>query len=81
MKGINMLVTTTENIPGKSYEIIGTVYSNRTMSLFAKTEIAKAEAKMIEEAKSQGADAIVCVRIFTTANGGTGIFGTAVKYK
>ncbi len=75
-----MLVTTTEQIPGKTYQIIGTVYSNRTMSLFAKTEIAKAEAKMIEEAKTLGADAIVCIRIFTTANGGTGIFGTAVKF-
>ena len=76
-----MLVTTTENIPGKSYEVIGTVYSNRTMSFFAKTEIVKAEAKMIDEAKTLGADAIVCVRVFATANGGTGIFGTAVKYK
>ena len=76
-----MIVTTTENIPGKTYEIIGSVYSNRTMSFFAKTELAKAEMKMIDEAKQMGADAIVCMRVFTTANNGTGIYGTAVKFK
>lgn len=75
-----MLVTTTENIPGKSYTVVGFVSSNRTVSLFAKTEITKVEAKLISEAQSMGADAIVCVRIFTTSNGGTAMYGTAVKF-
>ncbi len=75
-----MLVTSTENIPGKTYTIIGLVTSNRSMSIFAKTEMAKAEAKMISQAETIGADAIVCVRIFATPNGGTGVYGTAVKF-
>lgn len=75
-----MLVVTTENIPGKSYAVLGLVSSNRTMSIFAKTEIAKAEIKLVDEARSMGADAIVCVRIFTTPNAGTAMYGTAVKF-
>lgn len=75
-----MIVTTTDNIPGKNFEIISFISSNRTMSIFAKTEIDKVKTKLIEEAKLIGADAIVCVRIFSTSNGGTAMYGTAIKF-
>ncbi|MDK2819928.1 MAG: selenium-binding protein [Mycoplasmataceae bacterium] len=75
-----MIVTTTDNIPGKTYEIISFISSNRTMSIFAKTEIDKVKNKLIDEASAMGADAIVGVRIFATPNGGTAMYGTAVKF-
>ncbi|MGL4343303.1 MAG: heavy metal-binding domain-containing protein [Metamycoplasmataceae bacterium] len=75
-----MIITTTENIPGKKYQIIGFINANRTMSIFSKTEIEKAHNKLKENAREIGADAVVSVRIFTTPNGSTSIYGTAVKY-
>jgi len=75
-----MIVTTTENIPGKKYEIIGFVSANRTMSILAKTEISKCKNKLISEAEGLGADAIIAVRVFSTANSSTAMYGTAVKF-
>ena len=75
-----MIVTTNENIPGINYEIVSFVCANRTFSTFAKTEIYKVKDKLIEEAEQIGADAIVSVRVFSTQNGGTAMYGTAVKF-
>ncbi len=75
-----MLVITSENIPGKKYEIIGFVSANRTISIFAKTEIRKVKNKLISEAEELGADAIIAVRLFATSNNSTAMYGTAVKF-
>lgn len=102
-----MLLTTTENIPGKSYEIIGIVKGNMIQTknigrdigqglksmvggeLTTYTEMmnesrAIATKRMVEEAESMGADAIVMVRYSTSAvaAGAAEIiaFGTAVRY-
>lgn len=102
-----MLLTTTENIPGKSYEIIGLVKGSMIQSknigrdigqglkslvggeLATYTEMmnesrAIATKRMVEEAESKGADAIVMLRYGTSsiAQGAAEVFayGTAVKY-
>lgn len=75
-----MIVTTTDLIPGKEYEIINLVYGNRTMSFLSKTELSKAVEKMTSDAKLLGADAVVGVKPYTTPNGGTCVIGTAVKF-
>lgn len=75
-----MIITTTENIPGRQYEILGIVIGNRTISLLSKTELSKAIDKMSEEASFMGADAVVAVKPYTTANGSTSVIGTAVKF-
>lgn len=75
-----MLVSTTDFIPDRKYEIIGLVTGVRFMSFLAKTELSKAIDKLIEEAQSMHADAIVGLRPYTTPNGSTGVIGTAVKF-
>ena len=75
-----MLVITSENIPGKKFKVIGLVAANRSISILAKTEIYKVKNKLIVEAEALGADAIIAVRVFATANNSTAMYGTAVKY-
>lgn len=102
-----MILTTTENIPGKSYEIIGLVKGSMIQTknigrdigqgfkslvggeLSTYTEMmnesrAIATKRMVEEAESKGADAIVALRYGTSAiaAGAAEIFayGTAVKF-
>lgn len=75
-----MLVATVDYIPNREYKILGIVTGNRTISIFAKTEAKKAMNKMIDDAKSIGADAIIGVRINTSANGSTFVIGTAIKF-
>lgn len=75
-----MIVTTTDLIPDQKYQIIGIVTGVRAMSLLAKTELSKAIGKLVEEAQSMGADAVVAVKPYTTPNGSTGVIGTAVKF-
>ncbi|MBQ8179673.1 MAG: heavy metal-binding domain-containing protein [Candidatus Methanomethylophilaceae archaeon] len=102
-----MLLTTTENIPGRSYEILGLVKGNMIQSknvgrdigqglkslvggeLATYTEMmnesrAMATKRMVEEAESLGADAIVMLR-YTTASVMAGAaevvaYGTAVRF-
>ena len=102
-----MLLTTTENILGKSYEIIGLVKGSMIQTkhvgrdigqglkslvggeLATYTEMmnesrAVATKRMVEEAESKGADAIVMLRYGTSsiAQGAAEViaYGTAVKY-
>ena len=102
-----MLLTTTDIIPGRNYEILGLVKGNMIKTKHIGKDIgaglksivggelrsytdmmneARAEAtkRMVEEAVSMGADAIVCVR-YTSADvlqGSAEIlaFGTAVRF-
>ena len=80
-----MILTTTEHIPGKEYEVLGLVRGSTIQSknlgkditqsfktlvggeLKAYTEMmnearALATKRMVEDAESQGADAVVCMR-------------------
>ncbi|MGL4950705.1 MAG: heavy metal-binding domain-containing protein [Mycoplasma sp.] len=75
-----MLLSTTDTIPNKQYEILGVVTGNRIISIMSKTEITKAMEKMKEEARSMGADAVIGIKPYTTANNSTGVIGTAIKY-
>lgn len=75
-----MILTTTEQIPGKKIEIMGVVLGNRLVSFMSKTEATKALAKIEEEAKGMGADAVVALKPYTTSNGSTCFIGTAVKF-
>jgi len=103
-----ILVTTTDEIPGYDLEVIGVVFGNTVRAkhigkdifaglksliggeIGAYTEMlseARAEAlsRMVAEARSMGADAVVASR-FTTAETMPGAaeivaFGTAVKMK
>ena len=103
-----MIITTTEFIPGRQYDVIGmvkgstvqTVNAIRDIGASFKTivggEVKKynemvatardlAVQRMMEEAASYGADAIVCVRFGTSSimQGAAEVmaYGTAVKLK
>ena len=102
-----MLLTTTENIPGKQYEILGLVKGNMIQSKNIGRDIGQglksivggelgtytkmlnesraiATKRMVEEAESLGADAIVMVRYSTSSVMASAAeviaYGTAVKY-
>ena len=102
-----MLLTTTENIPGKNYEIIGVAKGNMIQTKNIGRDITQglksmvggelknyvkmmnesrsiATKRMIEDAESVGADAIVGMRYVTSmiAAGAAEItaYGTAVKF-
>ena len=102
-----MLLTTTENIPGKNYEILGLVKGNMIQTKNIGRDITQglksivggeltkyvemmnesrsiATKRMIEDAESVGADAIVGMRYVTSmiAAGAAEItaYGTAVKF-
>lgn len=101
-----MLLTTIEQIPGKTYTVIGLVKGSTVQSKNAIADIGQsfktivggelksytdmmdkarqvAEERMMTQAASYGADAIVCVRYATSAiMGGAAeitAYGTAVK--
>ena len=102
-----MMLTTTENIPGKNYEILGVVKGNMIQTKNIGRDITQglksivggeltkyvemmnesrsiATKRMIEDAESVGADAIVGMRYVTSmiAAGAAEItaYGTAVKF-
>ncbi len=102
-----MLLTTTENIPGKQYEILGVVKGNmiqtkniardigqglksvvggelETYTKMLNESRAIATERMVKEAESLNADAIVMLRYATSSvmSGAAEIivFGTAVRY-
>lgn len=75
-----MFTSTTDYIPDRKYEIIGTVTGTRFMSMLSSTEVTKAIAKLIDEAKEMGADGVIGIKPYTTANRSTGVIGTAIKF-
>lgn len=102
-----MLLTTTDLIPGRNYEIIGLVKGSMIQSknigrdigqslksvvggelkdytLMMNESRAVATKRMVEEAESQGADAIVAIRYGTSAVAAAAAevfaYGTAVKF-
>ena len=103
-----MILTTTEHIPGKEYEVLGLVRGSTIQSknlgkditqsfktlvggeLKAYTEMmnearALATKRMVEDAESQGADAVVCMRYASASvmQGAAEVmaYGTAIKFK
>ena len=103
-----MILTTTEHIPGKEYEVLGLVRGSTIQSknlgkditqsfktlvggeLKAYTEMmnearALATKRMVEDAESRGADAVVCMRYASASvmQGAAEVmaYGTAVKFK
>ena len=102
-----MLLTTTDLIPGRNYEIIGLVKGSMIQSknigrdigqslksvvggelkdytLMMNESRAVATKRMVEEAESQGADAIVAIRYGTSAIAAAAAevfaYGTAVEF-
>ena len=102
-----MLLTTTDQIPGRNYEIIGLVKGSMIQSknigrdigqslksvvggelkdytLMMNESRAFATKRMVEEAESQGADAIIAIRYGTSAIAAAAAevfaYGTAVKF-
>ena len=102
-----MIITTTEKIPGKEYQIVGPVLGSEVRAKHAGKQLMAglktlvggevtqftellSETKraalnqMVDEAKSMGADAIVCYRFFTAdvmdAVIEVSAYGTAVKF-
>ena len=102
-----MLLTTTDMIPGRNYEIIGLVKGSMIQSKYIGRDIgqslksvvggelkdytlmmnesrAVATKRMVEEAESQGADAIIAIRYGTSAIAAAAAevfaYGTAVKF-
>ena len=102
-----MLLTTTDQIPGRNYEIIGLVKGSMIQSKNIGRDIgqslksvvggelkdytrmmnesrAVATKRMVEEAESQGADAIIAIRYGTSAIAAAAAevfaYGTAVKF-
>ena len=96
-----MILTTTEHIPGKDYEILGLVRGSTIQSKNLGKDItqglkslvggelsaearALATKRMVADAESQGADAVVCMRYVSAsvAQGAAEVmaYGTAVKF-
>ena len=102
-----MLLTTTDMIPGRNYEIIGLVKGSMIQSknigrdigqslksvvggelkdytLMMNESRAVATKRMVEEAESQGADAIIAIRYGTSAIAAAAAevfaYETAVKF-
>ena len=102
-----MLLTTTDLIPGRNYEIIGLVKGSMIQSknigrdigqslksvvggelkdytLMMNESRAVATKRMVEEAESQDADAIIAIRYGTSAIAAAAAevfaYGTAVKF-
>ncbi|HWP79141.1 MAG TPA: heavy metal-binding domain-containing protein [Candidatus Acidoferrum sp.] len=103
-----MILTTTENIPGREYEIVGVVRGGTVQTKNLGKDIlsglkglvggeitaysdmmnearAIATKRMVEDAESQGADAIVCMRYASASVMQSAAeviaYGTAVKLK
>lgn len=102
-----MILTTTEQIPGKTYEILGLARGSTIQSKNIGKDIgqsfktlvggeltsynemmnearALATKRMVEDAASQGADAVVCMRYVSASvmQGAAEVmaYGTAVKF-
>lgn len=76
-KALNMVVTTTDFIPGKTIkEIVGLVTST-AISMPHKLHLVH-EIEIAEKAKEMGADAVIGVVATTHSGGVTALVGTAV---
>ncbi len=75
-----LLITTTENIPGAEYSIIGFVGGLSDNNPFAKDALNTGYVRMQEEAAKLGADAIVAVKCEIKGDFAY-FYGTAVRYK
>lgn len=80
----HILITTTENIPGKQYEIVGLV-SAKTKDKIAEHDFSNVSSLLKIKAFNLEADAIVAFRAVQYLDvAGIAIqcaYGTAVKYK
>ncbi len=80
MKQSKIVLTTTDTIPGKEYEIIGLVMGNRLTWLTSKGAAGTAISRLEEEAIAMGADAVIGIRPDTTSSGSQCYLGTAIKF-
>ncbi len=77
----DIILTTTDIIPGIEYEIIGLCIGNRLTWLTSKGASATALDRLKKEAENMGADAVVAIRPDTTKTGSQCYIGTAVRFK
>lgn len=75
-----MFIATVEFLPDRKYRVLGLVSGTRFISFLAKTEFHKALEKIVDEARTMGADGIIGLRVYTTANNSTAVIGTAIKF-
>ncbi len=79
MKQSKIILTTTDSIPGKEYEIIGLVRGNRFRWFTSKEDAEIAISRLEEEAIAMGADAVIGIRPDTTSVEQC-YLGTAIKF-
>lgn len=77
----DIILTTTENIPGIEYEIIGICIGNKLTWIRSKKASFGALEHLREEAENMNADAVVAIRPDTTPTGSQCYIGTAVRFK
>ncbi len=75
-----ILLSTTDTIPNKKYEIMGLVMGNRLTWLTSKGAASTALSRLEEEAIEMGADAVIGIRPDTTSTGSQCYLGTAIKF-
>lgn len=75
-----IILTTTDTIPNKKYEIIGLVMGNHLTWFSSKGASSSALARLEAEAIEMGANAVIGIKPDTTSTGSQCYLGTAVKF-
>lgn len=76
----DVMITTTENIPGRKYQIISII--SATKINFSKANLKQCFEELIKQSRKLDADAVVSVRVINVKFGFSYsyAYGTAVKY-
>ncbi len=76
-----IILTTTDTIPNKKYEIIGLVMGHHLTWFSSKEAASSALTRLEAEAIEMGADAVIGIKPYTTSTTGSQCYlGTAVKF-